>query len=285
MVARLQRAYSFPALSPWSASHLLTNCKVLAVTETPRVVLVVASYFFLSTYFAVLLFIMNISSLAALIAAPWCKTHMHVVVVTATSAFCFLHCNMAMLLCEGPLHWGFLGAPLVMNLPALASLGVSKQGKRLRLIVIVYTVVLINAVLILRHFGFVVTSALVNHGFSYNFHFLLNLSSLNIIILAAWQFSRDIAAGDQVRDQDRLFASISHDMRQPCHAMSLLIPFVMEAMAAAQAEGVTVAEKRRLQEIQKSDMRQLNGLVGTLLALVEVCVCLYIMCACVYICV
>jgi signal transduction histidine kinase len=235
----------------------------------PRVLLVIASFFFLSTYFSVLLLIMNISSLAALAAAPWCKTHKHVVVVTSISAFAFMHCNMAMLLMEGPLHWGLLGAPLVMNLPALASLSVSKRGKRLRLIVIVYTVVLINAVLILRHFGFVVTSSLINHGFSETFRFVVNLLSLNILILAAGQFSRDIAAGDQVRDQDQLFASISHDMRQPCHAMSLLIPFIMEAMAASQVEGVTSAEKHRLQDSQKADMRQLNGLVGTLLTLVE----------------
>ena len=33
---------------------------------------------------------------------------------------------------------------------------------------------------------------------------------------------------------DRLFASISHDMRQPCHAMSLLIPLITEALSAAQ---------------------------------------------------
>jgi hypothetical protein len=43
----------------------------------------------------------------------------------------------------------------------------------------------------------------------------------------------------------------------------------MEAMAAAEAEGVTVEEKCRLLNSQKKDIRQLHGLVGTLLGLVE----------------
>jgi signal transduction histidine kinase len=43
----------------------------------------------------------------------------------------------------------------------------------------------------------------------------------------------------------------------------------METIAEAEADGVTVADARSLLDSQKSDMRQLQGLVSTLLALVN----------------
>jgi signal transduction histidine kinase len=92
---------------------------------------------------------------------------------------------------------------------------------------------------------------------------------MNYSALYALRFAADLTTIESVRAQDRLFASISHDMRQPCHSMSLLIPFIMEAMVAAEVEGMPLEEKQSLQKSQKADMRQLDGLVETLLALIE----------------
>jgi signal transduction histidine kinase len=60
---------------------------------------------------------------------------------------------------------------------------------------------------------------------------------------------------------------VSHDMRQPCHAMSLLITLITASLAE-ETEGMTM-DKRLLLDSQQKDMRQLRALNGTLLALVE----------------
>jgi signal transduction histidine kinase len=51
--------------------------------------------------------------------------------------------------------------------------------------------------------------------------------------------------------------------------MSLLITLIMDSMLALEAGGATEADTRHLLDAQHKDMRQLNGLVGTLLLLVD----------------
>jgi hypothetical protein len=51
--------------------------------------------------------------------------------------------------------------------------------------------------------------------------------------------------------------------------MALLITLITDSMLALEAGGVTEADTRQLQDAQHKDMRQLSGLVGTLLLLVD----------------
>jgi hypothetical protein len=48
----------------------------------------------LSQYITLLLLITAVTSLVALLAAPWCKTHLHAALVTGITPFIHVHCKM-----------------------------------------------------------------------------------------------------------------------------------------------------------------------------------------------
>jgi signal transduction histidine kinase len=269
LVARVKHAYSFPDLPSLDASVLWAACRAVALLFLPRLFLLVFSFFYLSSYITAVVAIVSLAGALTFVVAPWCTTPQQVDVVIGFAVCSNVHALVAMLIIDGPLLWGPLVASFAAILTLIARLySKSGQNRRFQLFLVVYVWVLFNTVLLLRHFGFVISSDLIDHGFTDNVRIVVNSSYFNFAITNAWLISRGVVNDETVRAQDRLFASISHDMRQPCHAMSLLIPFITEAMAAAEAEGVTESDRHRLLNNQKADMHQLKELVDTLLALV-----------------
>ena len=249
---------------------LATTWNVMALTTVPRTIFLALSLFAFSNFITGLILLQSIGGLLVLVGARKCTTPSRANLLINVNLFTFAHSVAGLLMLEGPLLWGFLVVACAGILPLIAhvtskSLGLSRcvQG-----ICIAYSFALINTPLILRHFGLLVHSH-NDHGLSNNVGLTFNLLCTNLTIVAMCKFIQGIANQGSILAQDQLFASISHDMRQPCHAMSLLIPLIMDALHEAETKSTNAADACRLLDIPKQDMKILGGLVDTLLTLVN----------------
>jgi hypothetical protein len=88
--------------------------------------------------------------------------------------------------------------------------------KRSQKLLTVYFWLLLHTIVVMRSYGFVVSSppGLIDHGLTDTIRFWLNLASMNFTMFDTWRFSMRVVCDEASQAQDRLFASISHDMRQ-----------------------------------------------------------------------
>jgi signal transduction histidine kinase len=182
-----------------------------------------------------------------------------------------MHGLVGMLFIGGPLLWGLIVLAFSGFLPLLTRFSASESlGRRYSLAAGLYFWAMIHMAIVMRNYDFVVPSVLPDHGLTDFIRDVLNVMFLNLATFTAWHFSAGIIKDYESETRYRLFASISHDMKTPCHAMSLLITLITDNMNAGDADGVTLSEAdtRNLLDGQKKDMRQLSGLVDTLLTLV-----------------
>jgi hypothetical protein len=69
---------------------------------------------------------------------------------------------MGLLLADGPLLWGLLTVPFAIILPVLAS--VPSSSIKCRFAIVMYIIFLVNVVILLRYYGYVIPSEIVDHG-------------------------------------------------------------------------------------------------------------------------
>jgi signal transduction histidine kinase len=271
LVESVQRAYSVKHLARREADVLSSGIQIAAVGIIPRAILVVLAFSFCSTFFVAVAIMINMAGILPLLLAPWCTTPMRASVLCFVSAVAPMHIFAVLLLADGPLPFGIFSGILVFA-PAVARLFGTFLSKRSQMLVVVYFWLLLHTIVLMRSYGFVVPSPpdLIDHGLTDTRRFWLNLASTNLTLFITWRLSIRAFRDEVSQAQDRLFASISHDMRQPCHAMSLLVTLIIDNMdTVADAGGVTEADTRNLLDSQKKDMRQLGGLVDTLLILIN----------------
>jgi hypothetical protein len=96
--------------------------------------------------------------------------------------FADAHCWLAMLLMEGPILWSILSLAFAIILPVISRLSGRFHRRRKRIFVIFYTLVMIHVILLLRHFDFVVPSAMPDHGITAVSRLVINAAVFNLVL-------------------------------------------------------------------------------------------------------
>jgi hypothetical protein len=188
----------------------------MALTVFPRVSALAGCLVFLSSYFCLLFGVMNIGGLLVLAVAPWCTTSASAKAVSLTSFLLQTHCLAALLLAEGPPLVG-IAIMIFVTLPLFARLMGKYVSKRTQSILIAYLWLGMHAIYALRFNDVTVPSplVLVDHGLTAGIRNIFNLVTLNVVVVVLWHISKTVVDDESKQAQDRLFATISHDMRQP----------------------------------------------------------------------
>jgi hypothetical protein len=177
--------------------------------------MLVLAFSFCSTFCFVVTLMINIVNIVPLLFAPWCTTPVRASVLCFVCTVLPLHFFAILLLADGPLLHGVFCGIFVLA-PMVARVFDTFLRKRSQKLLTVYFWLLLHTIVVMRSYGFVVSSppGLIDHGLTDTIRFWLNLASMNFTMFDTWRFSMRVVCDEASQAQDRLFASISHDMRQ-----------------------------------------------------------------------
>jgi hypothetical protein len=120
------------------------------------------------------------------------------------------------LVAEGPHLWGLLIPLFAAVVPMLTRLsGQGPNFNRQLFATFLYIWLVLHAIVVLRYYELTVPSELVDHGLTASSQCVINLVAFNLGMAVAWVGSGGIVDVKTIQAQNQLFATISHDMRQP----------------------------------------------------------------------
>jgi hypothetical protein len=197
---------------------LSAHCEVLVLSLPLRVIVAFMGIYFLSAFLALLFSVPLFSAVLSLAVTPWCTTPRRAWICVSGEQFALAHGFAFSILIPGPLLWGIvlflaMTAWLTFSINYLAA----KDDNKKRLWALaqgVYLVVLVNIVLFLQHYGYVMRDTdRPDHGLSEDARSIFNLVWVNLTMVCGAIVAAPTFNIVSMKTRDLVLASISHDMR------------------------------------------------------------------------